>query len=115
MRINLFILGIIASLQFACHQDAPDNENSHAQKRNQQTWKVNGCVPDEATAKKIAEAVWLPIYGKGVLDEKPYKAELTNDSICVIQGSLSRDMLGGVAYIEIRKKDCAVLNITHTK
>ena len=33
----------------------------------------DGYVPDAKTAIRIAEAVWLPIYGKKVLDdEKPY-------------------------------------------
>ena len=40
-----------------------------------------GFVPDAATAKKIAEAVWLPIYGKKVLSEKPYQATLNNKGV----------------------------------
>lgn len=38
--------------------------------------KYDGFVPDELTAKKIAEAIWLPIYGPSVLDERPYKAKI---------------------------------------
>lgn len=37
-----------------------------------------GYVPDAATATRIAEAVLVPIYGKTVLGERPFKAELKN-------------------------------------
>jgi hypothetical protein len=73
-----------------------------------------GYVPNQETAKKIAEAIWLPICGKSVLNEKPYKTELIGDSVWIATGSLpgksfiSGDTVsitvGGVARIEIRKK-----------
>jgi hypothetical protein len=34
-----------------------------------------GWVPDEATAIRIAEAVWLPIFGDGIYAFNPFKAE----------------------------------------
>lgn len=70
-------------------------------------------VPDAETAKKIAEAVWFPIYGKSILDHKPYNAELKN-GLWVVTGTIG-DELGGVAYIEIQKKDCKILKVTHGK
>ena len=76
-------------------------------------------VPNEETAKKIAEAIWLPIYGEEVLKQKPYRAELVND-IWIVKGSLyippyenPKYFRGGTAYIEIQKKDCKVLRVTH--
>jgi hypothetical protein len=45
-----------------------------------------GFVSDEETAVKIAEAVWLPIYGRSVLRQKPYKATLTDDNIWFVTG-----------------------------
>ena len=74
-----------------------------------------GFVPNAATAKRIAEAVWLPIYGKSVLNEKPFKARLTNEGVWVVEGSLPKDMLGGVAYIEISRRDGRILEVTHGK
>jgi hypothetical protein len=47
-------------------------------------------VPDSITAKKIAEAVWLPLYGKEVLNQRPYSAKLIEDSIWIVTGNFSR-------------------------
>ena len=73
----------------------------------------NGFVPDENTAIKIAEAIWYPIYGDDIFDERPFKAEL-KDSIWVVRGTLNHDV-GGVAYIEIQKRDCRILKVAHGK
>lgn len=75
-------------------------------------------VPDENTAKKIAEAIWLPIYGERILKQRPYKAIESND-IWIVRGiipELYRDdpnVRGGTAYIQISKKDAKVLKVTH--
>lgn len=37
---------------------------------------AKGFVPDAETASRIAEAVLIPIYGKNVVSERPFKAEL---------------------------------------
>ena len=78
-------------------------------KQNQDT----NYVPDAETAKKIAEAIWLPIYGESVLKEKPYNAELKN-GVWIVTGYIG-DQLGGYAYIEIQKSDCKVLKVEHGK
>jgi len=75
----------------------------------------SGFVPDAATAKRIAEAIWLPIYGKKVLTEKPYQATLNSKGVWVVAGSLPKGMDGGVAYIEISKRDGRILEVTHGK
>lgn len=75
----------------------------------------SGFVPDAATAKRIAEAIWLPIYGKTVLTEKPYQATLNSKGVWVVAGSLPKGMDGGVAYIEISKRDGRILEVTHGK
>ncbi len=75
-------------------------------------------VPDEVTAKKIAEAVWLPIYGEKILSQRPYEAELA-DGIWIVKGLIplpyreEPEWRGGTAYIEIQKKDCKVLRVSH--
>jgi hypothetical protein len=74
-----------------------------------------GLVPDEETAKKIAEAVWLPVYGPSVLDEKPFIVKSVGDSTWIVEGTLDKDELGGTAYIEIAAKDARVLKVTHGK
>ncbi len=75
----------------------------------------NGCVPDKATAIKIAEAVWFPLYRESIYKQKPFKVELLNDSLWVVVGTLQPNMLGGVAYIEISKKDSKIFGIRHGK
>ena len=89
-----------------------------------QVEKMRDMVPDAPTAIKIAEAVWLPIYGKQVLEEKPFKAELEGDSVWVVHGSLPKSYNiknivhvthGGVAHCIIRKKDGTILKVIHYK
>ena len=66
------------------------------------------------TAIKIAEAVWLPIYGNGINEKKPFVAKLQGE-IWVIQGTLPTEMLGGVPVAEISKKSGEILRISHGK
>src|SRR5215471_8494620 len=80
---------------------------------------VKGYVPDEETACRIAEAVWIPIYGKGDIQrEKPFVATLSN-GIWHVSGSMPggqrKRMHGGVAIIEISKDDGRILRVTHGK
>jgi hypothetical protein len=73
-------------------------------------------VPNEETAKKIAEAIWIPIYGENIKKLKPYKAYLEeNKTVWVVMGTLPKGKLGGVPYIKINKKDCRILKVTHGK
>jgi hypothetical protein len=74
-----------------------------------------GFVPDAVTATKIAEVIWLPIYGKKIYSKKPFVATLKNDSIWVVEGTKLNFGKGGVPYIEIQKNDCKILFVTHGK
>ena len=74
----------------------------------------DGFVPDTATAIKIAEAVWLPIYGEDVHAEQPFNAVLKDD-IWTVTGSLPEGWVGGVAVAEISKKDGKILRVSHGK
>jgi hypothetical protein len=71
-------------------------------------------VPNEETARKIAEAIWLPIYGESIYKQKPFVVTLERN-IWIVEGSLPEGMKGGVAYIEIQKKDCKILKVIHSK
>lgn len=76
----------------------------------------NGVVPDEETAIKIAEAVWLPIYGNVIKEEQPYVASLSADKkTWFIHGSLPKSEVGGTAEMRINKKDGKIIMITHGK
>jgi hypothetical protein len=77
----------------------------------------NGFVPDKETAKRIAEAIWLPIYGRVVLSQKPYEVILIDDRIWIVEGT-TRSIFargGGTAYIEIDKYTGAILKVAHGK
>jgi hypothetical protein len=71
-----------------------------------------GYVPDAATAIKIAEAVWLPIYGENVLKKKPFKARLEKD-VWIVEGSLPKPGPGGVPVAEISKETGQILRVSH--
>jgi hypothetical protein len=72
-------------------------------------------VPNEETAIKIAEAIWYPIYGSKIENSKPYKAHMKDSLVWIVEGTLPKGVKGGVPYIEINKKDCKILNVTHGK
>jgi len=73
-----------------------------------------GFVPDQATAIRIAEAVWIPIYGEAeIAGEKPFNARLQG-GIWVVTGTLHAD-LGGVAHAEISKRDARIIRVSHGK
>jgi hypothetical protein len=60
----------------------------------------NGFVPDKETAIKIAEAVWLPIYGESVLSQKPYEVMLIDEKIWIVEGT-RRGLLQGEEVLRI--------------
>jgi len=87
-------------------------------------------VPNKETAIKIAEAVWLPIYGESIYNNLPFKAILLGDTIWHVYGSLppckyevnekgdtiSITMVhGGVPHILINKSDGKIWNIYHNR
>ena len=79
-----------------------------------------GMVPDKETAARIAEAIWLPIYGEEMIyKERPYQANLINDSIWIVWGSFEQPQdtncifHGGAAFIEISKKDGRIMQLLH--
>lgn len=92
------------------------NNKQHFQEKPIVNWKVeDGYVPDEKSAIKIAEIVWLNIYGTDIDNNKPFTATLTNGNIWVVKGSLNKNTLGGVPYMEIQKSDGRILKVTHGK
>src|SRR5262245_30141700 len=74
-----------------------------------------GYVPDQQTAIRIAVAIWEPIYGHEQIErQKPYRATL-KDGVWVVEGSLPKGWVGGVALAEISKKDGRILRVSHGK
>jgi hypothetical protein len=75
---------------------------------------IDGYVPDETTAIKIAEAIWLPIYGEEIYNYKPFKAELLDKKVWRVSGTV-HTQLGGSPIAEIEKSDCKILKVIHEK
>ena len=73
-----------------------------------------GFVPDAKTAIKIAEAIWIPIYGEHIYKEKPYTVRLKK-GVWSVEGSLPGESKGGVAFILIQKSDGKILRVIHGK
>jgi len=74
-----------------------------------------GFVPNAATAIKIAEAVFGPIYGEEKIKaEEPFHASLQGN-IWTVSGSLPEQMVGGVATIRIDKNTGAIISYIHGK
>jgi hypothetical protein len=69
---------------------------------------------DEKTAEKIAEIVLVKWYGRDVLGERPWKVATTDTSF-KFEGTLKDGYVGGVAEIEISKRNAAVRSIRHGK
>jgi len=72
----------------------------------------DGYVPNKEAAIKIAEAIWLPIYGDEIYEYKPFKAILINDSIWKVSGTVHTEM-GGSPFAEIQKSNCKVIRVYH--
>jgi len=73
-----------------------------------------GYVADDKTAVRIAEAVWLSIYGERIYREKPFIAELRN-GVWTVTGTIPEKSIGGVAEIDIAKKNGRILRVIHGK
>lgn len=86
-----------------------------SQQRKHSVVPRNGMVPDEQTAIRIAEAVWIPIYGASQIEsEKPFHAELRG-GVWTVEGYLPEGMLGGVAVAEISQRDGRIIRVSHGK
>lgn len=70
---------------------------------------------DSNVAISLAGEKWLEIYGKSVNEQKPFVAEKKNDSLWIVQGTLPKNRLGGVAYAEVNIKTKKVIKYTHGK
>ena len=71
-------------------------------------------VRNEATAIRIAEAVWLSFYGEQIYEQRPFRAQLVK-GIWIVTGSLPKDCPGGVPIARIRREDGQIVQVVHTQ
>jgi hypothetical protein len=86
-----------------------------ARKPHRQPLPADGVVPDEATAVRIAEAIFPPIFGEEEIGKfRPYHAQLTN-GVWTVYGTLKRGSRGGTPMVRMRKLDARVLEIWYSQ
>src|ERR1051326_7505785 len=70
-----------------------------------------GCVPDPETAVRIAEAVWIPLYGEDtVKQQRPFETDLTA-SVWTVRGTSVLNQAAESLVIAISKIDGRILKI----
>ena len=106
LMILILMTTVIFGTSFKKPVDGRKNQSGYIPK--------SGFVPNKTTAIKIAEAIWLPIYGERIYKKKPYAVKLEN-GVWIIEGTLPTNSKGGVPYIEIQKKDGKILKVMHGK
>ena len=75
----------------------------------------NGFVPDSKTAIAVAEAVLRPIYGNDKVEaERPFSARL-EQGVWHVERHFPDGDVGGVAMVQIRKSDAAIIFVLHGK
>ena len=73
---------------------------------------MEGYIPNETTAIKVAEAIWLPIYGKEIYEYKPFKAILGDNDVWIVSGTVHTQK-GGSPFALIQKKDGKIIDVYH--
>ncbi len=77
-----------------------------------------GVLANEEAAVKVAESILVGVYGEKVLQQKPFRAKLDGEfwiiegTLHCLKGSICK---GGVATIELNKRDSQVRKVTHGK
>src|SRR5437016_1349511 len=69
----------------------------------------DGFIPDATTAKRVAEAILIPIYGEqDIAAQRPFEASLKGN-IWLVAGTLPSHLVGGTAIVKLSKKDGRVI------
>ena len=91
-------------------------------KENTYNKRSENIISDKKKKKKIAEIVWINVYGKLIYESKPFICtENKRKDRWIVKGTKIQSkgkniiVFGGVPYIEIRKKDCRIMKISHGK
>jgi hypothetical protein len=74
-----------------------------------------GAVVRAQTAIRIAEAVWLEKYGKGIYRTRPFRAELSGNEWRVSGTAADEDGAGGIPCARIDARDGRILGMMHTQ
>lgn len=53
------------------------------------------------------------MYGNSIKKQEPFVAQRKNDSIWIVDGTLPRSTIGGVAHAEVNIKTKEIISYTH--
>jgi hypothetical protein len=101
--INFFILSSVLFFAFTTNNNLPVPKQP-----------TEGFVPDEKTAIKIAEAIWLPIFGDKIYKYQPFIAILVEGKNWKVYGTVYTEK-GGSPVAIIQKSDCKILKVYREK
>lgn len=75
-----------------------------------------GEIISAETAKEYAQKIWLEIYGEHIKKCRPYKVywDEENDN-WLVEGTLRKNVLGGVPYIIFSKNDGEIVAVWHER
>jgi hypothetical protein len=120
MRINrIFLFGGFLASAILAQQVANDHEEfeyvRHEIAATKSVLPKEGFVPDAETAKAIAYAVTVPIYGSAAVDaEKPFRAELSNGRWTVLGTLHGRRTSGGTLIVQLEKATGEIRFVNHS-
>lgn len=78
--------------------------------------KVLGSVDSARLAKENAEAIWIETYGESIKETKSYIVSFDYENkVWLVQGTLQKNLKGGVPCVLIQKEDGKVLAVWHSK
>jgi hypothetical protein len=108
-------LGLLSAATIAGVAVAPGAENEAGPAKPRETMRDTVNIDlDEQSAVQIAEVVLVRVYGKKVLGQRPWNVT-KGESAFKIVGSLPKGWDGGVASIEINRRNAQVISIIHEK
>ena len=123
--VAVFVLGIIGSYNLGISNIGIHNpKRAEGKLTGTQTYEFGfmpdqGLVPDEETAVKIAEVVWLPIYGEAIYDRLPFVAYYDGkEDVWYVRGTMpeappGKTLFGGTPEMTIKRTDGQILFVSH--
>lgn len=75
----------------------------------------NGFVADAVVAAAVGEMILGAVYGRDRIRAQLPLLAVESEGVWTIRGQRARGTLGGVALIEVRRRDGAVVRVTHSR
>lgn len=117
--VGLAILSLAIFTSFGCRNSASNGEKSDGMAVSNVSCSIqsnpskDGYIPNEETAIRVAEVIWIPIYGEDdVQEHRPYHAKLKDGKVWVVSGEVYTKK-GGSPFALMQKSDGKILDVYH--